>query len=1657
MKRFKFGKAFAAVLLLIALCIPVAFSALALDGEADANSEQTKKTIVLYEEDFDDITDRVDLVNGENTGAADGWTFVKNSSNGAAYIEGGKLHLAGSKYDVVYRTGENWSNYTLEADIYYKSETHDSGWAGMIYNVQNENTFQKAGLNPNKGYSLNGMLNGSWKNNVSGVNRDFKLPDTVTFGKEIPVRLKVVTAENVATFSYAFLNDDGTMKSDYTELLTIDNIIAETLSGSIGFMTSTGSTKFASIWVDNVKVTAEQPLESDVLYEEDFNGITDSVDLGGRRDTESWTFAKKSDNAAAYVENGKLYLSGNNYDVVYRTGENWKNYTLEADIYYNSATASSGWAGMLYNVQSADTFQKAGLNPNRRYSLNGRVNGSWKNDVTGINKGFTLPDDVTFGEGIPVRLKVVAYNNNAIFYYALLNDDSTMKTDYVKLLTIDNIPAETLSGSIGFMTATATTSIWVDNIKVSNIAEDDLLLLEPGVADIYEPESGIVNPPVVVEKLTSALPATEGERAAVVIAELDNALNVLGKDGAVLTTAEEFIDTYRKVLIPAFVVDSEAEADALAALMKDKNLIDAYVVAAAENASLVRRVRMANETTNNVSGALIFGDLNSDEARSEARELVVDNMSYVAISTAPITEETAFYFAKRQVAAWCYAENTAEIYRGIANGYHGIVSESSSAVYDVYESITQPTVSGRPVVIAHRGANSGASIKYPENTLMGIRAAKEVYGADCVEIDFGLTKDGYVILMHDGTVDRTTNGEGNFSDFTLEEIKALTVDIVPGKETTVPTLEEVLVLAKELDIVLYCHVKTVTDENIAAFSYLVDKYDCKDRALLFTSSFDKYNSNTNRVVTGTAYGLTDAPVLIDGIQFSAGNQKILSSYSEHIDGVIAMRQCLNKYNFQPLFYPYQKQGDMWGDETFYYQLCARGFVNTHSITDGQELMDSTALTRSGAVGWLTNHLHRCDDYHYAIDLTGEKLDLKIGQSINLSKTLELILGTAYGKADVIQIAGPALNSDNTLSEEGTITVVYSVTRVTDGGTSYAVLSEPVNIKFGPEKAVADQTPHGSVSEAYSDADKYPFALFIDGEFKGAFTHFANTDDKDVDNGGTNDNRDVIHYAKNLVQGTSGAGKTAIIYLRRDYALDSTAYSVKDGVPVNESYANLSQIGGTVIIDLGGNTLTLGSAQFLNACAKPILVSDEYVVNNTEIKFANGTVELNGYSFIKYSSTETLTDSKNFDFTFENVTFVLPENVKGASLIGLGSFSGSANVLAKVDYIDCTFDLSRATAANAAFTLFGIDNEGLEAAVTVKGGKIIANEDSFSAITIASIGVNGDVAFVADENGSYVKLYMPAGDIAANKTIPTDNADKYFVRTGADEYMGNSYSVYSLAEKSINEFVPKMSLTLDRDLILNVYVPAKAFLNSFSLDGVEYADLAAPEKVTLGDAEYYLVKISLDAKSAARDVVLRANVNIGDKSATGTFTFSIIKYAEKILADGSDVEKTLVKDVLSYVRAAYAYFKTEDAETVSRINAILGENYDENNAPAIEGSTTVEASGLKSATFSLDGTPNMRFYLADGADASKYSFFIDGTRVKTETSADGTYIDIDVYAYALCETVTYTVDGVESGSFHIGAYYEWSKTQNNEALVNLVARFWKYLQSARAYRDSVVKG
>ena len=85
--------------------------------------------------------------------------------------------------------------------------------------------------------------------------------------------------------------------------------------------------------------------------------------------------------------------------------------------------------------------------------------------------------------------------------------------------------------------------------------------------------------------------------------------------------------------------------------------------------------------------------------------------------------------------------------------------------------------------IAHRGASGYA----PENTLAAFQKAIEL-GADMIEFDVSLTKDKRLIVMHDLSVDRTTNGQGFIRDLTLKQIKKLKTE--NGEE--VPTLEEVL-------------------------------------------------------------------------------------------------------------------------------------------------------------------------------------------------------------------------------------------------------------------------------------------------------------------------------------------------------------------------------------------------------------------------------------------------------------------------------------------------------------------------------------------------------------------------------------------------------------------------------------------------------------------------------------------------------------------------------------------------------------------------------------------------------------------------------------------------------------------------------------------------
>lgn len=98
----------------------------------------------------------------------------------------------------------------------------------------------------------------------------------------------------------------------------------------------------------------------------------------------------------------------------------------------------------------------------------------------------------------------------------------------------------------------------------------------------------------------------------------------------------------------------------------------------------------------------------------------------------------------------------------------------------------------RPLIIAHRGSSGNA----PENTLAAFSLALE-HGVDAIECDVRLTKDNHLVVIHDATLNRTTNSTGYVRDHTLEQLKSLDAGAWFHRRFAgerIPTLEDVLAL-----------------------------------------------------------------------------------------------------------------------------------------------------------------------------------------------------------------------------------------------------------------------------------------------------------------------------------------------------------------------------------------------------------------------------------------------------------------------------------------------------------------------------------------------------------------------------------------------------------------------------------------------------------------------------------------------------------------------------------------------------------------------------------------------------------------------------------------------------------------------------------------------
>lgn len=143
----------------------------------------------------------------------------------------------------------------------------------------------------------------------------------------------------------------------------------------------------------------------------------------------------------------------------------------------------------------------------------------------------------------------------------------------------------------------------------------------------------------------------------------------------------------------------------------------------------------------------------------------------------------------------------------------------------------------KQLIYAHRGA----SYDYPENTMLAFRKAIE-QGADGIELDVQFTKDKKLVVLHDDSIDRTSNGNGYVEDITYDELLKLDFGVFKGEQFAgekIPLLSEVLELIKQSGILLNIEIKNrgeKVDGLERAVADMVHAYDLNDKILY--SSFD---------------------------------------------------------------------------------------------------------------------------------------------------------------------------------------------------------------------------------------------------------------------------------------------------------------------------------------------------------------------------------------------------------------------------------------------------------------------------------------------------------------------------------------------------------------------------------------------------------------------------------------------------------------------------------------------------------------------------------------------------------------------------------------------------------------------------------------------------
>jgi glycerophosphoryl diester phosphodiesterase len=518
----------------------------------------------------------------------------------------------------------------------------------------------------------------------------------------------------------------------------------------------------------------------------------------------------------------------------------------------------------------------------------------------------------------------------------------------------------------------------------------------------------------------------------------------------------------RGQLIPIFVLTDKNVARQLADYFVTHETGDTHIASADD--ALIKEFRaispLSRASLIYASDTLTLKDAYELVKRSNAcfsKNVVID----VACADKEIVEK----IQRLITTVWVMSDDTlVGNHRSITSGATGIVCRDVALLKSCADLYTTKTLTRRVFAVGHRGTpgGSGAAFNAPENTMAGWRMAHDEFGADIIETDVYVTKDGHLINLHDDTFVRTTDiltttlitdeevaatGKSRNTltprDLTLEQIRRLDAGSKLGGEKfageKIPTLEELLEYVKANDLVLFLESK----DNLNPRD-LVEPATINVVASFGEEMFDQ--------VTIISFNVNSLALYKDISPWvSLGHLNTATASADLNNPPAALDKILKV--IQPLNNSYNATASAL-NKTIIEECVARG-ISLWPWTFTSQTTQKNYIDY-GITGFTTNYANWTKDtvmsiapdaYHYAV---------KVGQSVGIgSKTLTNLKVDKQLPAEIVVLeGGDCIETDGSQVKglkDGTATIMLRTqSDATDGCNSYTLYSQPITVQVGSQ-------------------------------------------------------------------------------------------------------------------------------------------------------------------------------------------------------------------------------------------------------------------------------------------------------------------------------------------------------------------------------------------------------------------------------------------------------------------------------------------------------------------------------------------------------------------------------------------------------------------------------